>query len=172
MDKKVHREFDGFHKVVFLDFDGPMIPLRAMCLEGQTSDPPSVFDPCAVALLNRLCDKTKSKIVVHSHWRYSPVHKEKYPDIKAHLISQGVKEEHLHEDLLCEEIDWRWVDIKAWLAKHPEVNNYVIIEDTYIPVGFEKFEPHMIKVDFSEGFSWRNYEKALERFGRTEKIYY
>lgn len=160
------------YNVVFLDFDGPMIPLRAMPLEGQTNDPPSKFDPCAVGLLNRLCEKTHSKIVIHSHWRYSPVHCEKYPDLKKHLIDQGVKEEYLHDDLECEKLDWRWVDIQAYLKKHPEITNYVIIEDTHIPIGFEHFEPHMIKIDFVDGFDWRAYEKALARFGRTEKIYY
>jgi hypothetical protein len=151
--------------IIFLDIDGPMIPYRAMYMKGQTLDPPAMFDPCAVGLLNRLADKTQSKIVVHSHWRKSTEHKEKYPDIRQHLINQGIKEEHLDiDDHLCpgDRTTDRWEDIHTYLYKNDKVEKFVIIEDLDCPEKWSSLKPHHCFINYDEGFGWKEYICATE----------
>lgn len=54
-------------KVVFLDFDGPIIPLQSHHpIHRELQE--KAWPPC-VAALNRITDKTGAKIVVSSSWR-------------------------------------------------------------------------------------------------------
>lgn len=51
--------------VIFLDVDGPMIPVKAFYLPNQTK-PARMFDPCAVGMLNDLLKHTQARIVMSS----------------------------------------------------------------------------------------------------------
>lgn len=152
---------------MFLDFDGPMIPLRAYFLQGQTH-PVSKFDPCAVGLINKLCKDAKAKIVVHSSWRKFHVEDTtglEGGSIRSHMIAQGLKEEYFHEDLLCpfRFSSSRWHDISEWLLDHEHISEYVVIEDEAIPYGLEeRFKPKVIQVHFDEGFTWLNFTHACD----------
>lgn len=54
-------------RILFLDIDGVLLPGRAYMLPNQTNNPyVTVFDPCAVSMLNDALRKQKRKIVVHS----------------------------------------------------------------------------------------------------------
>ena len=56
-------------KVLPLDIDGVLLPGRAYVLPNQTNNPyVTVFDPCAVSMLNSALAKQKRQIVVHSSW--------------------------------------------------------------------------------------------------------
>lgn len=75
------------------------------------------FDKNAIMLLNRLCEKTNAKIVIHSNWRRSY----KFDVVKNKLLKEGVLEKHFHEDFYCrirgmssEKAD----DILYWLDLH------------------------------------------------------
>lgn len=123
-------------KVIFLDIDGVLnseqfweeqtqsFRYTAALNEGKTDDEISVvanFDPQAVALLNQLVKQTDAEIVVSSTWRsdYNIQFKLRYAGIKKPMygITPFSKDRH------------RGTEIKKWLDDHPEVTNYVILDD-------------------------------------------
>src|SRR5258706_10618505 len=116
-------------KIIFLDFDGVMIPERAYWLDGQTR-PVTKFDPVAVSLINRLCKKTSAKIVIVSSWRRTVLN-EVPSDLKQHLIEQGIQEKFIHEDHSCpyKFTSSKYSDVSFWLDDHPEVEEHIIIDD-------------------------------------------
>ena len=138
---------------------------------------PLTFDPIAVAWLNRLTLLTSAKIVVHSSWRNQFSGEE----IRAHLLSQGVTGESLHDDLCCPggPMSNKANDIEMWLSEHPEVSRWVCIDDDkavghglkklgLIPARrntVPKAAGCFIEVDPAIGFGPRDYRTALEHFG-------
>lgn len=155
-------------KIIFLDFDGPMIPGRAHFLpliHGHRS-----FDPVAVTLVNRLAEKAKAKIVIHSNWRKG-YYKGDLP-LRDWIISNGLKEEHFHKDFFCpmRMSSERYQDIGMWLDDHPDTKDFVILEDLPLFMGYERFIPNFVKIDYMEGLTWERYETALTIFGEKEII--
>lgn len=137
-------------KIVFLDFDGPMIPMRAAYLPGQTAIS-TIFDPCAVSLLNELIVKSTAKVVISSSWG-----RDGY-DVCAELLEKnGISRTVLHEDWVTPRkfSSQRIHEIKWWLDDHPEVTHYVAIDDEDLPIAWV---PNAVLCDSYEGFSFRNY---------------
>lgn len=117
--------------VVFLDIDGVLLSGRAWALPGNNLDGvpkggahvPIMdvvkgvrFDPVAVALVNRLCERTGARLVVHSNWRRNVG----LETTRLKLVEQGIDGGHFHEDWAC-----RWKlssdkghDIHDWLQDH------------------------------------------------------
>lgn len=141
-------------KIIFLDIDGPMIPVRAYFLPGQTK-PATVFDPLAVAMLSKLIKDSGAKLVISSTWRAKGL-----PTVAGMLFKNGIGDQHLHKDWCTEGklTSQRMHEIKWWYEDHiPEVTHYVAIEDEDLDVGFV---PNAVKADANEGFSFRNYLEA------------
>lgn len=136
--------------VILLDFDGPMIPMRAYFLPTQTN-PVSIFDPCAVALLNRLIAISQAKIVISSTWG-----RQGLSTITDVLAKNNIDPSHLHEDWITPRkfSSSRSSECKWWLDDHPEVTHYVALDDEQL--NYDML-PHAIQCDPYEGFSWRNY---------------
>lgn len=154
-------------RIIFLDFDGPMIPLRAYYMAGQTKEFVTKFDPVAVGLINRLAMKAEAKIVLHTSWRRTTLMG--VPDLREHILQEGIKEEYLHEKLLCPMrfTSSRWHDIGMWL-KGRDVENYVIIEDEPIPYGAEQYKDYLVQCSFENGFTYDRYLLALDKFNLAE----
>lgn len=138
-------------KVLFLDIDGVILPGRAYLLPNQTKPIVRVFDPCAVSILNTLCEEADLKIVVHSSWlRYPDIYNS---DLVGYLVSQGVEKKHFHDDPLCEPLSWRYDRIRLWLSRHPEVKDFVIIDDTPLGEQDGEFETRFYLTDFDNGLT-------------------
>lgn len=137
-------------KVIFLDVDGPMIPVRAYFLPNQTK-PASVFDPCAASMLNKLIIESGAKIVISSTW--GMFGKQRCVEL---LRDNGIDPSHLHKDWITPRkmSSARFHEIKWWLADHPEVTHYVAIDDENLNM---EFVPNAVLCDGQEGFSFRNY---------------
>ncbi len=142
------------NKVIFLDFDGPMIPVRAYWLPTQTKPIVSIFDPVAASLVNKLIAEAQAKVVISSSWRHQG--RDKVVEV---LSKNGMDPTALHEDweTPCKLSSQRIHDIKWWLDDHPEVTHYVAIDDTDLDV---EFIPNAVKADTYEGLSFRNYLEA------------
>lgn len=155
-------------KILFLDFDGVMIPTRAYWIDGQTR-PVSKFDPCAVSLVNKLCEENDIKIVVVSSWRRT-VFAPYTDDLKLHMISQGIKEHLIHEDSLCpfKFSSSKYHDVTLWLENHPEVVEYLIVDDDLHDLYGHKGK--IITPIFDDGFDMSIYKKAANHFGQTSGI--
>jgi hypothetical protein len=141
------------NKVIFLDFDGPMVPIRAYWLPNQTK-PAEVFDPVAVSLLNKLIEDSGAKLVISSSWRI--MGRDRVVEV---LSKNGIDPDHLHDDWETPRkfTSQRIHEIPLWLADHPEVTHSVAIDDESLNV---EFIPNAVQADTYEGFSLRNYLEA------------
>lgn len=151
-------------KILFLDIDGVLIPGRAYMLPGQTHDPfVTLFDPCAVAMINEACRHQGRKIVIHSSWiRTKFAEFFVNESVEGHLIRQGIDKNLIHEDSRCNgDIDWRYNRVDEWLTRHPEVSDFFIIDDTECDDNY-KFKKHLILTDFDDGISMKNYRQLLD----------
>lgn len=115
----------------------------------------SKFDWTAIALIQRICNKSNVKIVVSSTWRkmFS------YQEIGANLKLPTI-------DSTPEFSGWRGYEIKDWLDRHPEVTKYAIIDDDSDMLPEQK--PFFVHVDGRNGISYENFKQLLEIFPETE----
>lgn len=146
-------------KILFLDIDGPVLPARASFLPNQTSPYWKILDPVCVGMVNNICETTGRRIVVHSSW---VKHQDNFPDgLYNWLVDQGLKPENFHADPLCKDISWRYDRVTEWLGRHPEIEDFVILDDekpqTLDP---QWVTDHLILVDYLNGLSWENMESA------------
>lgn len=119
-------------KILFLDIDGVVLPNRAAYLSNQTRDPFwTVFDPSAVGMLNEACSRNNWKIVLHSSW-IRTAHLDKFHggDVVGHCINQGINANNFYHEPYCDrDIRYRYDRITEYLARHPEIAQYVIVDD-------------------------------------------
>lgn len=116
-------------RIVFTDIDGVLLggkiwflpqnerARKAMLAGKRRAAMAQVsFDPCAVALLDRLLERTGARLVVHSGWRRT-IGPGACRDI---LVAHGIRPEHLHDDPVCQmrPTSSKTEDICAWLWKH------------------------------------------------------
>lgn len=143
-----------------------MIPGRSYSMPGQTKPICKTFDPCAVGQLNEVCKYRGYKIVLHSSWIRIFGGENTYH----HCISQGVNADHFHADAWCDEQEtWRYTRVAKWLAAHPEVSDYFIIDDEPYAADERTSHPHpdgigdrLILVDFNEGLLKRQVERLYQ----------
>lgn len=145
-------------KVVFVDVDGPLAPRRCYQL-GQL---PGVggsmkrMDPVAVATVTNACRRSGARIVVSSSWRMWG--REKCLDL---FNRNGLDPALVHEDWSTSHTLPRGADrsaeIKDWLARHPEIERFAVLEDGHLDV------PNLIHVTFEDGILYEH-QLMLERF--------
>lgn len=152
-------------KILFLDIDGVVLPGRAYMLPNQTNNPyVTVFDQCAVSMVNKACLKQKRKIVLHSSW----VKHWEQDHIFKHLTEQGISPHHLHHDWFTNpDLHWRYDRVDEWLNRHPEVTDYVILDDEPEVKRHEKpkigkHAGHLLLTDFDEGITMKIYRQILD----------
>jgi len=117
-------------RVVFLDFDG-VLNSRA----SRKRCPGVELDPFHVKFLNRITEVTGAVITISSSWRMAP-------DAIPQLVGAGATAAiaGTTPDLMGQEDHYsqtRCTEIQQWLAEHPEVTGYVILDD----LGPDVFEP-------------------------------
>ncbi len=131
-------------KVVFLDFDGVLnsqdwFYRRLPTCEFETREiwERNAFDPEAIERLNRLLETTKAKVVVSSSWRICrPLEKLRailgYHNFKGEIIDTTPDLHRSDEARYFPETEpvQRGEEIWSWLQRHPEVEAYVILDDS------------------------------------------
>jgi len=137
-------------KVLMLDIDGVLNSSRScVAFNGYPHDYDekgmSMFDHCAIALIRKLCKETETDIVLSSTWR---IH-EKNPMVHADGLSLPIID--------CTPVlsRTRGVEINAWLAAHPEVTCYAIVDDNSDMLPAQR--PYFVQTDFNAGLSLENY---------------
>jgi hypothetical protein len=137
--------------VLFLDIDGVLNSTRS-CLafggfpHGITPDHLKRFDHCAVGLIRRLCKETGAVCVLSSTWRQ--LHP--YTEISAALDIPMIGATPKSDD------GFRGREIAAWLAAHPEVTQYAIVDDDGDMLPEQK--PYFVQTPHSDGLRWDDYE--------------
>lgn len=139
-------------KVIFLDFDGVITTLKSKWR----------LDDEKMSLVKEICDKTGAKIVISSSWRIKDVETtlkhafgKDYDDSHYLLNSSmvvGITERPAHT--------FRGTDIQKYLDTHPEIKNYVILDDDTDMLDSQK--EHFINTDTYLGISKEDVKQAIE----------
>lgn len=170
--------------ILFLDIDGVLLGGRAWMLPGNVAlraDPTRhaatemAFDPCAVTLVNRLCERAGARVVVHSSWR----HDIGLGPTRAKLLAEGLVERHLHVEWACphEDFSTRWEDIRAWMGLNaregsprspgPTGIRHAILDDVACP------DPELawVAVDPVDGLTANPYRVACGLLGAPDPTF-
>lgn len=181
-------------KPIFLDIDGPMVSARTLMLpENGWRKFGWQFDPAAVHMLNFLMWADPEVCLVLSSHRWgdhiaqrchgvrSPYPHE-FPDLcEKEFWIYHFKQQNLntrfHDDwITVREMKKRtyikrpkYLEISDWLRLHPEVKQFVTLEDDLNGGGEVKNEMrkrfHLVAEYYDDGFTWQDFRKAAMYLG-------
>lgn len=134
-------------KVVFLDFDGVLNSQRYVREHGDGM----AIDPSRLSLLRQVIDATGAQIVLSTSWR---VHWDQDP---ARCNETGALINDLFAQYGLQILDKtpqlrtrREQEIKSWLDRHPETENFVVLDDGFLGADF--LTGHVVKTsNFFDG---------------------
>ncbi len=163
-------------KVIFLDIDGVLNVI------GQGYDEfGQIFHPHLEKNLDTIIKETNAKIVISSTWRMNGLENMqrmwKYRQLAGEVIDITPTEVDVVESGTCEFYDQvdRGHEIQQWLNDHPEVTNYVILDDDndMLPSQQTNFvrtadnRSHEDCVDIGYGLTKECAKKAIEILNRN-----
>ncbi len=108
---------DVTRRVVFLDIDGVLAPIRRWDRYGD-------LESACIEVLNEIVASSRADVVVSSTWR----HGKSVGELQAMLEAEGFTGRVVDKTPTGAPGAGRGEEIAAWLAKHP-VDGYVIIDD-------------------------------------------
>lgn len=115
-----------------------------------------ILDERAICQLRRIVETTSAEIVLSSSWRW---YKEQRNTIHKQLKRKNID----FIDTTPIEITVKMSradEINAWLEKHPDIDNYVILDDEEIKD--IKLTPHWVKTTFKHGLTRDKAEQAIK----------
>lgn len=138
-------------KVIFLDFDGVIVI------------PPDwrKANPACIHRLNKITEITGAKLVVSSTWRLTERWEQCLKDwgVTGEVIgctpSRFVSENGSH-------IRSRSMEIRAWLDEHPEIEDFIVIDDEI--TDFNKHHKQ-VGTDFRWGLTGPEMNRAINLLG-------
>jgi len=135
-------------KVVFLDFDGVLNSHRtAIAYSGVSysglSDFRAKMDDVAIRLIGGIVKTAGANVVLSTSWRNDSAWETYGPALGLPVIGRTpvVGPSRGHE-------------IAAWLAQHPEVDQYAIIDDESDMLTVQL--PYFVHTNGCDGFTWKN----------------
>ena len=146
-------------KVIFLDFDGVI-----------TIPPKWYINANKIKWIKKIIDETDAKIVVSSSWRRENV-KETINDMIG-KTKRCPRNKMLYWliDNLYDVTSWfsdkkykgtgRGGEIQTWLDKHPEVDNYVIIDDDGDMLDSQLY--HFVQTNYEDGITETEAIRAIK----------
>lgn len=119
---------EKYKKVMFLDMDGPLCPPRISMAMGDRGIYTALDIPALTFINNLLREDPFLGLVISSSWRVG-----RDTDFFYHVF--GALGLRYLKSRLCE--DWktkvlglkRGEEVEEWLGRHPEIENYVILDD-------------------------------------------
>ena len=139
-------------KVIFLDVDGVLNNTEDFRTNWQIT-------PDHLNNLKAIVDATEAKIVLSSAWKN--VYTSRAKVVRA-LESVGLE---IYDDTPAKGVDRfthcgaKVVEIASYLEDHPEVTNYVILDDRSFP---EEMENHHVKTTLGIGLLEEHANQAIE----------
>lgn len=156
-------------KVIFLDFDGVI----------TTYDSKWKIDMNNIKIINDICDKTNAKIVVTSSWRIG--YRGDVLAFNGYLTQYIIEHNYLDnvQDIFDKFIGnivgmtdsvgtCRGNEIKSYMSEHPEVENYVILDDDSDMCDYQLF--NFVQTDTYEGITERDAKLCVDILNGTEVI--
>lgn len=164
-------------KIIFLDIDGPLCSVRSGFLpENKTSlrnkeDPmqqghAKYFDPCAVWMLNDIIAKVNPTFVLSTSWASSYTIDKMVNFFELNKLH--ISKTNIHEDWSTPKkfSSQRIHEITWWLDDHPEITEYVIIDDSVRRQDFCNIKAdRVVDVDSYDGLNYVNYLEVLKILG-------
>ena len=152
-------------KIIFLDIDGVLnhddwyVSPEFSAL--STADDVELdVDPKCTQRLIEICEKCDAKIVISSSWRinmYSAAKRLERGGLPIELVIDGTPD---FTFLCIKNIDIsRGDEIAIYLEKHPEISNYVIIDDA---VNFHENQlQHFVHINAKHGLTEEKKQEAI-----------
>lgn len=120
-----------------------------------------ILDDEAIDLLKTIVESTNSEIVLSSSWRW---YKESREKIREQLQKHNLKFIDITPTRTDKTLK-REEEIQNWLESHPEVVNYVILDDEKISC--ESMKKHHVRTTFSRGLTIESAQTAIEILNRS-----
>lgn len=140
-------------KVIFLDFNGVL----------DTYDNFDVIDENNLRILIDVVKLTESKIVITSSNKDYFYRNAKHNQIMLNLINT-LNNHHIEILGITKKLNTREEEIKEYLASHPQITHYCIIDDDYF---FESMIEHQVKLksqhDGGNGLQETNTEEIVRK---------
>ena len=157
-------------KTIFLDIDG-VCNCSTTTKRLQSASEFTFVDTRKVLRLRDIVERTGAKLVLSSTWRFGA-------DPKAFYLEREALRELVAEFRRLRCPLWfdvtpylprakRWQEINAWLILHPEVEDYIILDDW----GEDEFRPMMdrlVKCDARFGLTKERAELAIQMLGEIK----
>lgn len=160
-------------KILFLDIDGVLNHTRTRGAMWSPGEPlPIPIAPECMARLNRLVAETGAKIVMSSSWRLFACWQDLGPALVRHgligdvigetpsLVNNAVWLERWRlrdgAPFTYERMERGW-EIREWLAAHPEVTAFVILDDGS---DMAELRPWLVLTDSNDGLDEHHVEHA------------
>jgi hypothetical protein len=161
-------------KVVFLDIDGVLnhCDTRSDVLPTTAEPLPIPIAPECLERLNRLIAETEAKIVISSSWRTFARWQDLGPALSRHglvadvigetpdLVNDAVWLENwrarVGETFAYERLERGW-EIREWIAAHPEVTAFVILDDCS---DMDDLKPWLVLTHPNDGLDDSDVERA------------
>ena len=146
-------------KVIFLDFDGVLNCERYVKQSEQFG---VIIDPEKLKLVKKIVDATGAKIVLSTSWRE---HWDKASE-GCDKIGLQINEIFASADIeifdKIPEINLRRAfQIDCWLSEHPDVTDFVVIDDEFIGADF--MNDRFVKTsNYIDGLEEKDVIKAIE----------
>lgn len=143
-------------KIIFLDIDGVLNDFTAQGKD-YFDDTPSDLH---LRNLKEIVDETGAEIVLSSTWR---LFKGLRKIVEKRLSDYGMK----FIDSTIELREGRAAEISEWLTRHPDVTDYVILDDDFIS---ERYRARHVKTSMAYGLLPTHVTKAISILNRGEKV--
>lgn len=129
-------------RVIFLDVDG-VLNCQTTLQNAKRSD---VVDPEMVGRLNKIIEATDAKVVLSSTWRLIFGTDKTFNDylIPAGFVGEVIGETPNLNIRIGGNIP-RGREIRAWLKQHPEVDQFIILDDVN---NMDGLQDHLILTSF------------------------
>jgi HAD domain in Swiss Army Knife RNA repair proteins len=137
---------DGGRRVIFLDIDGVLAPVRRWDRYGD-------LDPACIRVLNEIAARGRADVVVSSTWRYG----KSVAELQTMLETAGFTGRVVDKTPTGAAGADRGDEIAAWLAAHA-VAGFVIIDD-HVDMG--ELAPHLVLTHPAHGLRTDDAPRAI-----------
>ncbi len=154
-------------KVIFLDIDGVLNSdeyfdkIKNLNIVGIQSE----IDIEKIKMLNMVINETMAKVVLTSSWRYT----RNAQELKKLLLEYGIPADST--PFIQNE---RGLEIKQYLLEHPDVEDFVIVDDEVFDSYDDELIKKLVKIsngnghNFGEGLLPKDINEIIKRLGRNK----
>jgi len=150
-------------RVIFLDFDG-VVNTPATWGRHVIGDGRSALDPDKVGMVACLCERMDAYVVISSAWR----HDRTLTMLRDMLTARGFVNAWAKViGVTPNRIGERGDEIVAWLQEHPDVDEFVVLDDNDDMRGVHD---RFVKTDWHVGISRADVDAAAVHLARSRRI--